>query len=206
MIRVIGYIDGFNLYFGLRHKGWRKYYWLDVVALMKALLKSGQLLEVVRYFTSRLRAAEGRSEDVARQSVYLDALTTLANVDIQEGHYLKKRRNCYGCGASWMDYEEKMTDVNIATALLIDAFDDRFDTALIVSGDSDLARPLEVVRRRFPNKRIVVAFPPHRHSDRLRRIGHAAFTIGEQKFRHSLLPEQITLPNGHVLHRPGRWR
>ena len=30
MSRVIVYIDGFNLYFALRSKGWRKYYWLDL--------------------------------------------------------------------------------------------------------------------------------------------------------------------------------
>ena len=26
--RVIAYIDGFNLYFGLKAKGWRQFYWL----------------------------------------------------------------------------------------------------------------------------------------------------------------------------------
>lgn len=25
--RVIAYIDGFNLYFGLKSKGWKRYYW-----------------------------------------------------------------------------------------------------------------------------------------------------------------------------------
>jgi hypothetical protein len=28
--RVIAYIDGFNLYFGLRDSGYRRYYWLDI--------------------------------------------------------------------------------------------------------------------------------------------------------------------------------
>ena len=31
MERVISYIDGFNLYFGLRSKGWRRFYWLSWV-------------------------------------------------------------------------------------------------------------------------------------------------------------------------------
>lgn len=39
MRRVISYIDGFNLYFGLKQKGWRKYYWLDLAALSRSLLK-----------------------------------------------------------------------------------------------------------------------------------------------------------------------
>ena len=37
--RVIVCIDGFNLYFGLKEMGWRKYYWLDFVALSNNLLK-----------------------------------------------------------------------------------------------------------------------------------------------------------------------
>ena len=28
--RLIAYIDGFNLYFGLKEKGWKRYYWLDM--------------------------------------------------------------------------------------------------------------------------------------------------------------------------------
>lgn len=43
MNRVITCIDGFNLYFGLRRKGWRKYYWLDLVTLSRDLLKLGQI-------------------------------------------------------------------------------------------------------------------------------------------------------------------
>ena len=30
--RVAVYVDGFNLYYGLRSKGWRRYYWLDLHA------------------------------------------------------------------------------------------------------------------------------------------------------------------------------
>jgi uncharacterized LabA/DUF88 family protein len=53
-----------------------------------------------------------------------------------------------------------MTDVNIAVHLLEDAYDNVFDTALLVSADSDLAAPVEAVRRRFGTKRIVVVAPP----------------------------------------------
>ena len=30
MERVSVYVDGFNLYYGLRSRGWRRYYWLDL--------------------------------------------------------------------------------------------------------------------------------------------------------------------------------
>jgi hypothetical protein len=32
-LRTIAYIDGFNLYYGLRSKGWKRYYWLNLQML-----------------------------------------------------------------------------------------------------------------------------------------------------------------------------
>jgi hypothetical protein len=77
MSRVVTYIDGFNLYFGLRSKGWRKYYWLDLVRLSCALLKAEQQLEAVHYFTSRIILSGSNAKDVDRQNIYLEALSTL---------------------------------------------------------------------------------------------------------------------------------
>ena len=56
-----------------------------------------------------------------------------------------------------MDYEEKMTDVNIAARLLTAAFENRFDTALLISADGDLTTPVRQVLAQFPQKRVVVA-------------------------------------------------
>ena len=142
MSRVIVYIDGFNLYFGLRSKGWRKYYWLDLVHLARALLKPEQQLEAIHYFTSRIRANGHNSSDIARQNTYLEALATLPQVNLHFGHFLNKPQRCRACGTQWMGYEEKMTDVNIAVRLLADAFEDRFDVALLLTADSDLITPV----------------------------------------------------------------
>lgn len=99
-----------------------------------------------------------------------------------------------------------MTDVNLAIQALADAFDDVFDTAIVVSGDSDLTTPLRKVRDRFAEKRIVVAFPPGRYSNERKRCAHGFFTIGEDKLRASQLPERIAKPDGYVLTRPATWR
>ena len=45
--RVIVYVDGFNLYYGLKSKGWQRYYWLDVQRLGENLLLPGQVLVLV---------------------------------------------------------------------------------------------------------------------------------------------------------------
>ena len=98
-----------------------------------------------------------------------------------------------------------MTDVNIAVELLSDAYDNRFDTAIIVSGDSDLTGPVGSVRTRYPDKHVIVAFPPGRHSVDLNKAASASFTIGRKKLRDSQLPETVVRTDGYVLTRPARW-
>lgn len=204
MQRVIAYVDGFNLYFGLKHSNFKRYFWLDVAMLARHLLKPEQHLVAAHYFTARIRDNGRNKDDQKRQNTYLEALA-VTGTQCQFGHYLEKTRECRTCRATWPDYEEKMTDVNIAIQLLCDAFDDRFDTALVISGDSDLTTPIRRVRERFPEKRVIVAFPPRRYSSELKRRANGFLTIGEDKLRASQLPEHITKPDGFELHRPTSW-
>lgn len=206
MQRIISYVDGFNLYFGLRSKGWRKYYWLNLVSLTKALLKPNQQFLHCHYFTARIRTSGSQSQDAHRQTVWLDALSTLGELTTHYGHYLPKKVRCHQCGAEWTTHEEKMTDVNIATQLLTDAYEDRFDVALVVSGDSDLTTPIQLLRDRFPTKRVIVVFPPDRRSAQLKMAAHGTMVLGEDKLRHNLLPETIATSSGFVLARPQPWR
>lgn len=141
--RVISYIDGFNLYFGLRASNWRKYMWLDVTKLSASLLLPSCSLTHTKYFTSRIRGNVGKQE---RQSAFLDAINTLPNVSIFYGRYQNDEKKCQKCGHYAYHPQEKKTDVNIATQLLCDAFHNRFDTALMISGDADLVPPIEAVK------------------------------------------------------------
>ena len=203
--RVAAYVDGFNLYFGLKEAGFKRHYWLDVVALAHNILKADQRLVATHYFTARIRDNGRNVADQKRQATYLEALT-LQGAQCQFGHYLEKSRECRRCHSTWMDYEEKMTDVNIAIQLLADAFEDAFDVALVISGDSDLTTPVRRIRQRFPGKRVIVAFPPRRHSSELKRWASGFVSIGEDKLRASQLPETLTKLDGFVLSRPMTWR
>lgn len=205
MQRVIAYVDGFNLYFGLRSKNWQRYYWLNIQALMRNLLKPDQRLVQTKYFTSRVSSTPGDPAKCKRQNTYLEALAALPDFRIFYGHYLEKSMTCQRCGACWRAHEEKMTDVNIAVELVVDAFTDRFDTALLVSGDSDLTAPVETVRRLFPQKTVIVAFPPERTSKRLEKAATATFIIGRKKLADSQFPDQVGKADGFVLQRPQKW-
>ena len=205
MQRVSVYVDGFNLYYGLKSKGWQRYYWLDIYRLSQKLLRSDQCLMTVRYFTARLHKA-ANPEKQERQKTYLNALTTLSDLHIHYGYYVQKDMTCRECNAIWKTYEEKMTDVNIAVELLGDAQNDAFDTAIIISGDSDLSGPINSVRQRYSKKRVIIAFPPNRVSKNLRKVATASFTIGRKKLSDSQLPNQITKTDGYILNKPPKWR
>lgn len=46
-------------------------------------------------------------------------------------------------------YEEKGTDVNLASYLMLDAFDNDYELAVVISNDSDLVTPIRIARERF---------------------------------------------------------
>jgi hypothetical protein len=115
MTRVVAYVDGFNLYHGLKAGYGRRYHWLDLQALVRDLLRPGQELLEVQYFTARVR---DNLDAESRQALYLEALMSHSlRVRLIEGHFQDKPRECRNCGARWMAYEEKETDVNIAIAM-----------------------------------------------------------------------------------------
>lgn len=206
MQRVIAYIDGFNLYFGLKSEGWRRYYWLDVHLLAENLLKPDQRLILVKYFTARISENPNSPDKHKRQASYLEAVESLPHTQVFYGHYLPKARECFKCGAKWISHEEKMTDVNISVELMKDAFDDTFDTALLISADSDLAAPVETVLKRYPQKRIIMVCPPNRKSNKLESLATASFRLGRKILQDSQFPDSYTKPDGFTLQRPAKWR
>jgi uncharacterized LabA/DUF88 family protein len=203
--RVAAYVDGFNLYYGLKSKGWRRYYWLNVHQLMLNILKPDQRLVFTKYFTSRVSSTPRNPEKQKRQSDFIEALLTVPGVQIFYGQYQLRPQTCNRCGFVGFVPNEKMTDVNIAAEMLTDAFQDKFDTALLVSADSDLAAPVSRIRDLFPHKRVVVAFPPGRVSKHLRQLASAYFIIGREKLERSQFPDVVIKPDGFRLHRPARW-
>lgn len=203
MVRVAAYIDGFNLYHGLHERHQRKYLWLDLQALASSLLRRDQALAQVTYFTARVRNDMAGEQ---RQSDYLDALEVHSPlVKVKDGRFQEKGRQCRSCGNTWTVFEEKETDVNIAIALLSDAVRDTFDTALMISADSDLCPAVRETKSLFPKKKIIVAFPPARHSAELRRVVDGFVFIGEDKIRRSQLPDEVSTATGIVLRRPKYW-
>lgn len=198
--RVMVYVDGFNLYHGMREKYGRKYHWLDLVAMSEKLLKPDQRLVKVKYFSANVR---DDADSAARQAVYLNALKS-TGVEIVLGRFQQKTMSCRGCGATRRTYEEKESDVNFCVRLIDDAHSHNFDTALLITGDSDMSPAVRLVKKQQPSARMVAAFPPARFSEELRGATDASMHISQTKLRQSQLPESIEY-RGKTYSRPNYW-
>lgn len=202
MERVILYVDGFNLYFGIKSAGFTYCRWLDVKKLGLSLLIRNQKLVETKYFTSRV---SNNPDKQKRQTTYIEALET-TGVKIYYGHYQSTRSECKTCGSIWSTYNEKMTDVNIATQMIFDAYSDKYDMAMLISGDSDLVPPIKAIHETFPNKRVFIAFPPKRHNSSIANVAKGSLVIGRKSLIGSQLPTEVIKVDGIILRKPVEWQ
>jgi len=154
--KSIIYIDGFNLYYGALKGSKNK--WLDLSKYFHTLRQADDI-QVIKYFT----ALVDQGAHQKRQQTYLNALNTLPDIEIILGKFKSKQVKCLiPCNAPNKIFsmpEEKRTDVNIAIHLLNDAFLNLCDRFIIVSGDSDLVPALEMIKRTYLQKEIIVYIP-----------------------------------------------
>jgi len=146
------YVDGFNLYYGAaKHTTFKS---LDISALCAAVLP-GINIGRIRYFTALVTARPGDPDTRQRQETYIRALQTIPNLSIHYGHYLASTvsmplANPVVGGSRFAEVlkmEEKGSDVNIATYMLIDAFRDDCDQLVVITNDSDLAEPVRIINK-----------------------------------------------------------
>ncbi len=199
--RIIVYVDGFNLYFGMLEAGFTQCKWLDISLLVNSFLKPTQELISIKYFTSRV---SNNPDKQKRQTTYIEALQSVG-IKIYYGHYQSDSVECRLCGNVWPKYNEKMTDVNIATQILVDAYQDKYDMAMLISGDSDLVPPIKAIHANFNQKRVFVAFPPKRHNNSVSLVAKGSLTIGRKKLIDSQFAQEVTKADGYILKKPNTW-
>jgi uncharacterized LabA/DUF88 family protein len=205
MKRVAVYVDGFNLYHALRRMPTpqapdKRLRWLDLMALSRRLLRPrDEQLVKVTYFSAY---ADWMPAERRRHETYVAALEA-QGVTMVMGHFKNKDRRCPSCGHRWQGHEEKETDVNIALHMLTDAWKDVYDTALIVTRDSDMKPAFETVRRDFPHKEMVTVAPPMMGFSRdLSLAASSQRKITPDQVKQCRLPDRIVRADGAVIHCP----
>ena len=206
-MRTRAYIDGFNLYNSLpkSEDGVRRHRWLNPNALLNAVYPLARELDAIKFFTAAVvqTAVDEASGDITkgeRQQIYWRALRTLPNLEIIEGFFLSRQvfmpAADFACSRQFVRVvktEEKGSDVNLATHLLCDAFDNAFDRALVVSNDSDLVLPIDRVVNCF-HKRVGVVIVPRKGrppADRLRQAASFHKIISPEFLAKSQFPPML---------------
>jgi len=188
------YIDGFNLYYGALKR--TPYKWLDLSKLAQTMLPSDTIQEI-HYFTARVSARPYNLTSAHDQSLYVRALKTIPNLHIQYGHFLTHSVPMYLTGVVpaqkvWVDKtEEKGSDVNLASHLLRDAYGKRFELAVLVTNDSDLAEPVRIVVREV-SLPIGILNPHQFHSRELRQYATFIKRIRQADLAASQFPRTLT--------------
>lgn len=101
--------------------------------------------------------------------------------------------------------EEKGSDVNLATMLLVDGFDRLYDEAFVISNDGDLAEAISQANARFGPVHVL---SPH-HPAKVHEIKQAAASYGPLDvgdLAACQFPERLVLPSGRTIQRPPKWR
>jgi uncharacterized LabA/DUF88 family protein len=206
--RTIVYIDGFNLYYGAI-SGTPSLKWLDLARFCR-LLRPHDDLRLIRYFSALIDGPKKPN-----QEAYLRALATTPLIEITLGKFKRKTVKCGVTSCTWVGgkiyrtQEEKRTDVNIAVFMLDDAYQNSCDHFILLSGDSDLVPAVNMVRLRFPSKKITV-YVPSRNPTRgaaveIRTAAHVSRTLPLNFLSKSQFPNQIPDGVGGFITRPASW-
>lgn len=211
------YVDGFNLYYGLVARGKNKslpstpYRWLNLGKLAQFLLPESDI-RAIHYFTAMIKARPDDPQRVSRQEIYVRALRTVRGLNVYLGNYQEHPvwRPLANPGKGKKRFvevlwsEEKGSDVNLATQLLVDAYEGSCEMAAVISNDSDLASPIRIASAKM--KRGVVVFNPHPGATarRLKKVATEYRPIRDKALAATVFPDTLKDRKG-IITKPDKW-
>ena len=201
MSRYCFYIDRFNVYYSLHNRRFRKYKWLNYREVAKGIIKTGDSITGIFYFTPFV---QWKPDSFVRHKQYIKSLRFVL-IETLFCRFMQKKSRCHICVRYYTTSEVKQTDVNIALRLLSDAIADTYDRAVIVSGDTDLVPVIEAVHRVSPDKEIGVMFPLRRYNNSLEKAADFAITMREKMLIRCQFPDKIKV-GSTTIERPDSWR
>ena len=175
----------------------------------------------IKYFTANTPF----SKSAQRQDVYLRVIDNLETVEIVRGKFKKryikvkkayvnklsiltgdsrKLRNIKNMlrenTVQFSKYEEKETDVNIATHIIYDCFKEDVSSVVLLSNDTDLKLPLWFARKKLKKRVIVVTpteieediiVPLDAHQD-LKKISNKTISLTEEHLKNSQFSDIVS--------------
>lgn len=155
------YVDGFNLYY--RALQGTPYKWLDLPELCDRVL--GRRVTMVRYFTAKISALPHDPSAPQRQQALLRAFELDPRITIHYGTFKARQKQGRLLNPKPLDpntmgriatFEEKGSDVNLASHALVDAYEGRASTIILLTNDSDLAEPARLLQAKGVEVGVIV--------------------------------------------------
>lgn len=232
-MRTIVYIDGFNFYYAcFTHQRYeddgtvrrpdplfarlQRAKWADLRLLMERRFPDRDIAGV-HYFTARVSGTTADQAKPVRQQTYLRALEA-TGVEVHLGQFQTRTKPgrlrtpidcrllnfCVPVAVEVAVREEKGSDVFLASMLVRDAFTDRFDSAVVVSNDSDLVPAVRMVTEEA-GKHVIVLSPYRRVSAELGAVATEIVALDREMILACQLPDQVIVRSGRVLRKPIGW-
>ena len=210
-------VDGFNLYHSVRSAGkilGVSTKWLDIRKLCSGYLhlvanavgEKAQLANVY-YFSALATHIEAADPDVTlRHRRFIRCLED-TGVIVELGRFKRRQIKCPdpNCGKFFFKHEEKETDVAIAVRLLEVFIKNECETAVLLTGDTDLAPAVRTAVSLFPTKRILFAFPYLRKNRELSKLAPGSFTIDKSQYAKYQFSDPYLLLDGTTVNKPSTW-
>jgi len=168
--------------------------------MARSVIPAKDEITSVNYFSAYADWIPNRA---AKHRKYIEALKT-RNVSVIMGRFKWKDKTCPLCHKKFIMHEEKQTDVNIALKVLEDAMADKFDTVVLVSGDTDFLSIITTVKRLYPEKRFGIMLPIGSKAKILRDTADFHIKMKKKHLEQNQLPPKIETPHGSIMI-PSNW-
>lgn len=222
-MKTIVYVDGFNLYYRMLRSR-PQFKWVNPLALAQQVLIPENKISKLWYFTAHVSARVDPTAP-ARQQVYLDALKMVPEIEPKFGKFLVKKKwaglvppdldpakpRAKPPFQPWPEVvrvfrtDEKGSDVNLATQLLIDSFKENYEVAAVLTNDTDLYEPIRFATQEM-HKVVGLLSPVPSPASSLVKVASFVRHIREAHLEAAQFPPSLKLPSGEVVNRPRQWR
>ena len=186
-LRAALYIDGFNLYHPIKELNEPFLKWANLWKLGELICEphNADLVKVV--FCTAVPAHLPESRD--RHNTFNAALRA-NGVTIISGHHVHD-------GEKW---NEKQSDINVALHLMLDAIDNVYDMAILLSADSDQAATAKLFSERFPYKKLLAVAPPTKAvPNKVQQYCFAHFSLSKEILERCVMGDSVAGTKGAIM-------
>jgi uncharacterized LabA/DUF88 family protein len=205
-------IDGFNLYHSAVQAGrdlnGATTKWLDIRSLCTSYLpslgKEYALAGIYYYSALAMHLRATKPQTVSRHLAFIECLRA-NNIVVELARFKEKQIWCDRCRKFLLRHEEKETDVAMAVGFIELFANDACDTAVLVTGDTDIAPAVRAARRLYPMKEVCFLFPYKRKNGELKQLVSRSFKITKEAYLRHQFPDPVELPDGRTIPKPLSW-